>query len=318
MDHKKLIEDLNNLPEPRKTYLEIMKAHKSEVHIANILAFFFNSNEKHGLGNLFFKALMETQCYELDNAETESLGDLISTCKSKNNFLEDSKITAKAEEPTKEASVKNKRIDLLIESEQTVVCVEFKINHLLNNPLEIYQEHIKNSDTKANKAKSKELFFIVLTPYRKKPEANVKKLVEEGKNQFKQIILSHFIKKVVQNLPENYFIQNMDNIYTTYFVDFVQTIQNREIYYKRYLLLQGLTELLLMPKIGELNWQNGGYILIKQSDSNLKIRIKDKHWRIERWTKDNKLESIINEIPLTVSNTYETIASAVNQHLNAG
>jgi hypothetical protein len=44
------------IPKFKKTYLEILKVSRREVPIANLLAYFFDPNESHGLGELYIKA----------------------------------------------------------------------------------------------------------------------------------------------------------------------------------------------------------------------------------------------------------------------
>ncbi len=127
MQIKQYIQDLKNLPEPRQTFMEIMKVHQSEVHIANLLAFFFKSEEKHGLGKLFIEALFETKCFSLKLNNNNSIGSLISqnisTIDDQMKFIDSiSKVDVENEEKTKEAqNEKNKRIDILYFSRCTRV-----------------------------------------------------------------------------------------------------------------------------------------------------------------------------------------------------
>ena len=56
--------------EPRKTFMEILKVNQREVPFANVLAYFFRPNEKHGLGDLFIQSLLNTNCQELDKEKS--------------------------------------------------------------------------------------------------------------------------------------------------------------------------------------------------------------------------------------------------------
>ena len=61
------INKITSKPVTPKTFSEIMKTHNTEVPMANLLEFFFKPNEKHNLGDLFIKSLLNTPCLELKN-----------------------------------------------------------------------------------------------------------------------------------------------------------------------------------------------------------------------------------------------------------
>lgn len=277
-----LIERLKQLPEPQKTYLEILEVHDKEVPIANLLAFFFRNKEAHGLGDVFIKALLKTKFYELDIEKSpKSSGTLISqgnTEKEQQFILNSiSNVEVETEVRTSKDNDDNKRIDILIDTEKFVICIEFKINHQLNNPLETYRNHIE----KTYKDVDKQIFYIVLTPSKKEADVSNPQDYLEKNQIFKQVILSHFMKNVQSELPSDFEENNAFQYYT----DFIQTIQNREIRYKRGLLLERLKMSLMSKRIESVYHSNskGGFIEVEKSNYYLKIRIKNGKFQIEKW-----------------------------------
>ena len=278
-----LIERLKQLPEPQKTYLEILEVHDKEVPIANLLAFFFRKKEAHGLGDVFIKALLKTKFYELDvKKHSESTGALISqgnTEKEQQSSILNSisNVEVETEVKTSEDNDDNKRIDILIDTEKFVICIEFKINHKLNNPLETYRNHIE----KTYKDVDKQIFYIVLTPSKKEADVSNPQYYLEKNQIFKQVILSHFMKNVQSELPSDF----EDNDAFQYYTDFIQTIQNREIRYKRGLLLERLKMSLMSKRIESVYHSNskGGFIEVDKNNYFLKIRIENGKFQIEKW-----------------------------------
>ncbi len=294
-----LIESLMKLPELQKTYLEILEVHDKEIPIANLLAFFFRNKEIHGLENLFIKALLKTKFYELDvKKHPKSTGSLISivNTKKEQQFILNSisNVSVKTEVKTSEDNDENKRIDILIDTEKFAICIEFKINHKLNNPLEIYKNHI----VKTYKDFDKQIFYIVLTPSKKEPDvSNVENYLNKNK-VFKQVILSHFIKNIQNELPSDF----KENSSFKYYKDFIQTIQNREIRYKRGLLLEKMNNSLINKRIESKYHSNnkGGFIQIDKINYSLKIRIENKQFQFEKWIQ-KKERTILGHFDLNTS-----------------
>jgi uncharacterized protein (UPF0216 family) len=342
----KYIEDLKELPEPRKTFMEIMKAHKSEVHVANILAYFFKSEEKHGLNKIFLEALLESNSYLLKNTnqvkaniEGDNENRLIenafnlegelfiknkSSIEVKSYFNRLSRVQVEVEDLTDE----KKRIDLILKTNECVVCIEFKINHVLDNPLEKYQNKIKKIESEYRKEGNdgRDLFFIVLTPNKKVPMNNVQKFINtpqdtesdesESKNLFRQVILSHFIKKVIEKIPNGYFNEHDSNLEAQYLKDFIQTIQNREVRFKRSEILKDLFNHIKYKHKSEYHSKGGygGFIEIKTKNANYKIRFtNNRQVQLECWSKSNKFERTMATLPLSNSNDYNSIKKSLSE-----
>lgn len=256
--------------EPQKTFMEILKVHNKEVPFANLLAFFFNPKEEHNLETLFIDALLESNfTHKGVNANNE-------TCIGKIVYNKN-EVKVKTEVLTHN----KKRIDILIISDVFVFCIEFKINHDLNNPLEDYKQYIEKEFP------NKQYYYFILTPYVKEVIGSAKEYFENN-NEFKQIILSHFIKNVNEKLQELYPTYESENMYYKYyFKDFIRTVENRKIRSKRHDVFTFLKER-INEKIKPFNceFHKKGFLEIRLQHFNLKIRIKNSGWQIEKWFKD--------------------------------
>jgi hypothetical protein len=336
--------------ESPKTYMEILKAHNREVQFANALAFFFRPNEKHGLKTLFIDALLKTNCTELKTEFKKDSHKKGNSLVFQNGYFGDNqntyinynieKVEVKVEVPTsgKKSELKfdedvksedKKRIDILIETDTFIICIEFKINHDLDNPLEIYRDFIRKKKDAIKKRK----YFIVLTPNEKRPIKDAEKFINassvvNANSEFKQVILSHFFKEIRINLDNPptsnlYDIEQFKaNQYFQYFLDFEKTVKNREIRSKRHKVLKSLNQE-INNRISTCELHSKGFLEIKKVDYDLKIRIITKSneidakyvpgWQIEKWVKNKKMEILKN---LESSATFEEIIKEIKLHLN--
>ena len=78
-------------------------------------------------------------------------------------------VKVKVEVKTSNVKESNKRIDILIETNLFVIAIEFKINHELNNPLQVYKDFVEKEFS------SKKRIYTVLTPDRKAPKNEASK-----------------------------------------------------------------------------------------------------------------------------------------------
>jgi hypothetical protein len=282
--------------EPRKTFMEILRVHNREVPFANLLAFFFNPKEKHELNTLFIDALLETRFTHLGKNESVEISPRIPV-------YDANSIKVAVEVTTSEII----RIDILITSNTFTICIEFKINHDLNNPLDDYKKFVND------KYSNQQHYFFVLTPY-KKEATGIAKEYFESNNEFKQIILRHFINKVKEKLQELYPNYENENIYFKYyFNDFIQTVENRKIHSKRHEVFRSLQQE-INEKIKPIycEFHKKGFLEIKILDFVLKIRIAASRWQIEKWITGEKpiiltsiktYDEIINEVEKIISET---------------
>lgn len=271
--------------DPRKTFMEIMKVHTHEVPFANLLAFFLRPGEKHGMGLLFINSLLENL------APPQSF-----------QVIDPNVVEVKVEVLTKN----NNRIDILIIAEGFIICIEFKINHELNNPLLDYKRFIEENYAE------KHHYFVVLTPYRKNSSRDT-----EGAG-FKQIILSHFFKSIEINLSD-YHLNNGTHLFLQYYEDLVQTVKNRTIRSLRFRALSDLHLSLSFYCSKFHNNNTGGFLELKKEHFRVKIRIKNDGWHIEKWTNNNHFQEILIvidkslnflEIEKNIKRSLQTLESA--------
>lgn len=154
---------------------------------SNILRFYLDTSEPHGLKNLLLQSLL--QCIGEDKLAKE--------CITTSNVYR--------EEPTQN----KKRIDLVIEAESTIIAIENKIFHWLHNDLTEYSNHIHS---KASNFSNK--LFVVLS------------LKEENTNQsgFIAITYKKFFAYLKGNLGQ-YAVQ-ANTRYLTYLIDFIESVEN--------------------------------------------------------------------------------------------
>lgn len=132
--------------DPKKTFMEILKVHNKEVPFANLLAFFFRPKETHELGTLFIDSLLEM----INEKEYSAIEKI--------DYDKKFKVEVHVEKKT---SIGN-RIDILIVTNTFVICIEFKIDHDLDNPLEDYKKYIEEHSEYSQLKKH----YLVLTPYK--------------------------------------------------------------------------------------------------------------------------------------------------------
>lgn len=215
MNDMELIKKLPELEKRRWSFLETIGVAHRETIIANLLGYYFDPNENHGLNDTFIKALLQTVPKQLTKNKNVGIRPEIEELSKKgfawaNIILEDS-------------TDENKRIDIVIETEEIVIAIEFKINHSLNNPLNDYVNYIEGHST-YNK-KGKKPYYIVLTPKWKEPEGEQ----AIGNSEFVQIMLSHFIERVEEIIKEeDLFKDIVDFQQYILYKDFISTIENRK------------------------------------------------------------------------------------------
>ncbi|WP_020005067.1 PD-(D/E)XK nuclease family protein [Brachyspira innocens] len=123
----------------KKNFFEISGFPHYEIVFNNVLAFFMNSDECHNFGNLVFTSLLEIL------KEKENII----------NIIDDHTQYVIREEST----INGKLIDILIKSEHYIIGIETKIEAILNNDLEEYNNHVKLLSRQENKKS----IFIVLS-----------------------------------------------------------------------------------------------------------------------------------------------------------
>lgn len=164
----KLLDDFQSIYTPtytRPTFLNILGKPRDENIISNILAFFFDSNQVHELGTLFFDSYLE--CLDENKStkknETTNVGREIVTAT-------------------------GKRIDIVVESRDIILIIENKIFHSLNNDLLEYSLHARRLNRK------KEVKLSVLSIFE----------TEECEHGFINVTYNTFFNKIKASLIREY------------------------------------------------------------------------------------------------------------------
>ena len=200
--------ELYDKPDKTPTFLEVARINEKEIYISNLLAFFFDEGAPHPLGNIFFRALYQ-------------LGTKGKTPE------EDTEIRSVSREHLTD---KNKKIDILIQTNHHVVVIEAKIWARLYNDLEDYKntaDDLARSD-EGEGEKDKRVIRVVLhiedNQLTKKEEERAKSL------GFKSITYKDLLRRATQLLVKSNYSQlyhkDVDSLYLQLFFDLVTTIEN--------------------------------------------------------------------------------------------
>ena len=200
--------ELYDKPDKTPTLLEVARINEKENYISNVLGFFFDEDAPHPLGNIFFRALYEL-LFEKEKLE------------------EDTEIMSVSREHSTD---KNKKIDILIQTNHHVVVIEAKIWARLYNDL---ADYMKTADDLAKlgedeREKGKRVVGVVLhiedNQLTKEEEARAKNL------GFECVTYKDLLRRTAQLLVESNYSQlyhkNVDSLYLQLFFDLVTTIEN--------------------------------------------------------------------------------------------
>jgi hypothetical protein len=185
-----LLDDFRTLSgrvEPPRTFLEIAGYPHYENVCSNILAFFLDPEESHGLGTLVLDALAK-----VGNIATadEGMGGSVSV----------------AREVTTD---KGNRIDLLIESDDRAVVIENKIHAAARNPFEDYANYL---DHMAD-GRTKHMILLTVLP------------TNEGSGWgFANLTYEEFVEEIRSLLGR--YVARADTRHLTIFLDFLNTLEN--------------------------------------------------------------------------------------------
>lgn len=188
---------LPSLPKrPRKNLFDILKIQHREIRNSNILAYFFDPNEEHGFGSLFYEALKQvvhSKVVLIHKDKSDYLEDII-------DF--DEVISVVTEEQTTGALETAKSIDIVLEGGDWVIGIENKIHHHVNNPLDAYWEHLVSK-------RDQRPFGILLTLHPTDPD---RKGLQYGKH-FVNITHKELIDTVKENLRVDGDLNSTDFFY---------------------------------------------------------------------------------------------------------
>ena len=186
---EELLDKFKKLPdrvERPPTFMEIAGYPHYENVCSNILAFFMDPEEPHGLGTLVLDALM----YFGDNAEAdEVMGGNVSV--------------------DREVNTEKGRIDILITSDDHAILLENKIHASVGNPFDDYSAYL---DRIAG-GREKHKFILTLNP------------TNEGNDwDFENLTHKEFVERIRSLLGHH--VSGADTRYLTMFLDFLITLEN--------------------------------------------------------------------------------------------
>ena len=203
---KNLINQFEKLPPvkiPKPTFLEITEYPHYENVCSNILRFYMDTREPHELGNLVVKSLLT-----LIGEQTLS-----------------ERLTETKEVKREVGTFDTKRIDLLVNLDDTVIIIENKIYHQLTNQLQAYMNYANHN------YKDKTILYVLLAPEKVNPDllpdtliGDKKCLSDNPKNGFRSVSYTELFQCIKANLGE--YALKADTKYLAYFIDFITTMEN--------------------------------------------------------------------------------------------
>ena len=187
----KLLDDFRALPgrvERPRTFMDIAGYPHYENVCSNILAFFLDPGEPHGLGTLVLDALA-------------SAGSIVAT---------DGGIGANVSVEREVSTEAGNRIDILIESDTQAVLIENKIFAAVGNPFADYAAHLKR---RTSNGCGKHKILLTLFP------------TGEGKEWgFANLTYAEFVDWIRSLLGR--YVSSADTRYLTMFLDFLNTLES--------------------------------------------------------------------------------------------
>ena len=180
------LKKLPKLQPVRQTFMEIAGYPQLENVCSNILQFYLQPNNEHGFGALLLNALVTLIDPKIPTDEQN--------------------IDVRREEITKE----NKRIDLVIESDNFVLGIENKIYADTYNPFHLYAKHLESLSN------GRPVYKVLLSLRPIKPSVELCGFVRIGYDSFFKEIRTNF----------DTYSATADRQHQIFLLDFIQTIQN--------------------------------------------------------------------------------------------
>lgn len=254
-----LLRKFSQLPHEKNeiTFMEICKYPYSrfEEICSRVLQFYFNPVAEHKLHDLLLHSLLEL-------------------VQQANSLYDKQQIRIRTEE-----DADGKRMDLLIETPDFIVCIENKIMAAVYNPLNIYKKNCMY------RYGNKKCIFIVLSA-RRITDINELKYIHQ--NGFRVITYADFFRVVKLNMGS--YLTTCNQKYLTYLLDFIKTIENmthrieqnpeNEFFFENQ---EEIKELIIRYQ----NYQNNILSIQKEQISILKTKIiestKAEWWVWEGW-----------------------------------
>ncbi len=203
-EFEKILLEYEKIPKLEKrqaTLFDIMGNAHLENTCSNILSFFFDTRREHKLNDLFIKALLKGVEYEEKEKFEKTPISVIKIDREK-------EIVFTQERENKDSLQRKGRIDLLIETESHIICIENKIYHHSDfNPFKEYEEFVRKNYT------HKIPVFVILNLLDK----------EDSIEKFQSVNYNSFIKNV--ELIIGGYLRKAEDKYLTFLIDFFYSIQ---------------------------------------------------------------------------------------------
>ena len=186
-EYNDLLYEFEALPKTSRSIFDVAGNPHYENVCSNILAFYFDPNNEHGLGQLFYSCVMSLT--GADEVQPDSF----------QNFRVHREFRTK----------NNKRIDLLIETDSQVIAIENKLYATVYNPLDEY------GDALEERAKRHQLEIArIILSLKKEPRAS----------GFVCITYEEFFKEIRKLLGNH--ASTSSQKWLLYLVDFMYTVEN--------------------------------------------------------------------------------------------
>jgi len=197
--HQTLLDAFQAFPKAKqnRTVMQVSGYPHYENVCSNILAFFFDPEEEHGLKDLLLQSLFK----------------VIPKPTPKNDEKKDAPSFVSVKIEREHRTDGNKRIDLVITGENFTIGIENKIHHWLDNDLEHYSQRIDNVAAQNPDAENQYILKTVLGLH---PIAT-----EELKGDFNSITYTDLWQEVQQELGN--YLPNASQKWVTYLLDFIET-----------------------------------------------------------------------------------------------
>ncbi len=190
-DYEALLDAFGRLParvERLPTFMEIAGYPHYENACSNVLAFYLDPEQPHGLGTLVLAAL--ARAGDISQADEGVAGNV---------SVEREVVTGAGN-----------RIDIVIESDTHAIVIENKIRARVNNPLADYAEY---QDSRTPEGREKHRFLLTLAP-----------TAEGSVWGFKNITYTGFVAEIRETLGRH--VSSADTRYLTLLLDFLNTLEN--------------------------------------------------------------------------------------------
>jgi len=168
--------------ERRKAFMDVSGYPHYENVVSNILAFLLDDNEEHKMGNLWLQSLL--------------------------SVIRETPVTSNALVNREVLTSKGNRIDMVVITDDYVICIENKIFAPVYNDLDDYS----NAASKINREKTRKQVNIILSLH---PCKQI--------NGFRNVTYSELFTMIRQQLGS--YLDSCDNTWLLYIKDFMMTIE---------------------------------------------------------------------------------------------